>query len=263
MRSRASRRAGPLVNLGTDCMDAYEPTADGQCGCWTRTAAACGGRNRDQPPTKTALIERLDPASCEGWPSVSQRMDFISGQLLGIRYQAETLIGGPKCPESSLSATMLSIASPSAKWCWWRRSPRSRGVRDVAPPHPRRPRQRAVRRPQSLFRRLVQAQHRERILPAARHRAVDDDRQDVTGHREFGRRQVPFVAISKETLLANAKLLAPGDIIGFVSRRAEPRSLSHGSGGIRPERGALLRNASQSRSRVVEDKMAVFVTANR
>src|SRR5688572_21390075 len=30
---------------------------------------------------------------------VGQRMDFISSKLLGVRYQAHTLIGGPKHPE--------------------------------------------------------------------------------------------------------------------------------------------------------------------
>src|SRR5688500_15058335 len=35
----------------------------------------------------------------EATASVSERMDFISRALLGIRYQANTLIGGPQQPE--------------------------------------------------------------------------------------------------------------------------------------------------------------------
>jgi len=47
---------------------------------------------------RSALIERLIRDS-RALPKVSQRIDFISGKLLGIRYQANTLIGGPKHPE--------------------------------------------------------------------------------------------------------------------------------------------------------------------
>ncbi len=71
-----------------------------------------------------------------------------------------------------------------------------------------------------------------------------------------------IAAIAKETLLDNARLLAPGDIIGFTSRRAgldyyHTGLVAFGKGGE-----LLLRNASQSRGRVVDDKMTTFVTVN-
>jgi len=47
---------------------------------------------------KAILVERLIQEA-SGLPSVSERIDFISRKLLGIRYQANTLIGGPKHPE--------------------------------------------------------------------------------------------------------------------------------------------------------------------
>src|SRR4051812_48251808 len=49
-------------------------------------------------PARSALIERLIHDS-RALPTVSRRIDFISGKLLGIRYQSNTLIGGPKRPE--------------------------------------------------------------------------------------------------------------------------------------------------------------------
>jgi Protein of unknown function (DUF1460) len=63
-------------------------------------------------------------------------------------------------------------------------------------------------------------------------------------------------------LLANSKLLAPGDIIGFTSRRAGLDYYHTGLVAFGKTGELLLRNASQSRGRVVEDKMAVFVSAN-
>src|SRR5262245_66332315 len=43
-------------------------------------------------------IDRLIVQS-RGKGTISQRIDFISGALLGIRYQANTLIGGPNLSE--------------------------------------------------------------------------------------------------------------------------------------------------------------------
>ena len=50
------------------------------------------------PATKTATIARLI-AESRALPHVSERIDFISGKLLGTRYQGDTLIGSPKRPE--------------------------------------------------------------------------------------------------------------------------------------------------------------------
>jgi hypothetical protein len=84
----------------------------------------------------------------------------------------------------------------------------------------------------------------------------------VTWHREFGKRQVSMVAVSKETLLGNARLLAPGDIIGFTSQRASLDYYHTGLVAFGKSGELLLRNASQSRGRVVDDKMTSFVTLN-
>ena len=61
------------------------------------SAAGCG-RQRASAAAKTALIGRLIEEA-RALPHVSQRIDFISRALLGVRYQANTLIGGPKHPE--------------------------------------------------------------------------------------------------------------------------------------------------------------------
>src|SRR6185436_19348781 len=84
----------------------------------------------------------------------------------------------------------------------------------------------------------------------------------LTWHREFGQHPVSISAIAKETLLESAKLLAPGDIIGFTSRRVGLDYYHTGLVAFGKTGELLLRNASQSRGRVVEDKMATFVSVN-
>jgi hypothetical protein len=212
--------------------------------------------------TKSALIERLIGES-QTLPSVSRRMDFISGRLLGIRYQADTLIGGPNHPEKFV---VRDDAFDCVTFC--------EVVLAAAIAHNLEEFETSLRRIR-YDHGTVQYDHRNHYFadwckrniengicrPVAIEPSVVIDKT-VTWHREFGRHQVSMVAISKETLLASAKLLAPGDIIGFASRRAGLDYYHTGLVAFGRNGELLLRNASQSRGRVVEDKMALFVTAN-
>ncbi len=211
---------------------------------------------------KAALIERLIEEA-RALPNVSQRIDFISGKLLGIRYQANTLIGGPKHPERFVvrddafdCVTFCEVVLAAAI------------ARDLG-------------EFETSLRRIrydhgnVQYDRRNHYFadwckrnvengicrPVAIEPSVVIDKT-VTWHREFGKRQVSMVAVAKSTLMDNAKVLAAGDIIGFTSRRANldffhTGLIAFGKGGE-----LLLRHASQSRGRAVEEKMAAFVTAN-
>ena len=211
---------------------------------------------------KTALIERLIQEA-RALPNVSQRIDFISGKLLGIRYQADTLIGGPRHPERFVvrddafdCVTFCEVVLAAAI---------ARDLDEF----------------ETSLRRIrydhgnVQYDQRNHYFadwckrniengicqPVAIEPSVVIDKT-VTWHREFGKRHVSIVAIAKETLLDNAKLLAPGDIIGFTSRRASLDYYHTGLVAFGKSGELLLRNASQSRGRVVEDKMRTFVTVN-
>jgi hypothetical protein len=211
---------------------------------------------------KTALIERLIGES-RSLPAVSQRIDFISGKLLGIRYRADTLIGGPHHPEKFVvrddafdCVTFCEVVLAAAL---------ARNLEEF----------------ETSLRRIrydhgtVQYDRRNHYFadwckrniengicrPVAIEPSVVIDKT-VTWHREFGRHPVSMVAISRETLLASAKLLAPGDIIGFASKRASLDYYHTGLVAFGRNGELLLRNASQSRGRVVEDRMATFVTAN-
>ena len=127
---------------------------------------------------KTALIGRLIKQA-RALPHVSQRIEFISHALLGVRYQANTLIGGPKHPERFVvrddafdCVTFCEVVLAAAI---------ARDLdefENLAATHPLRPRQCAIRAAQSLFCRMEPTQHRKPHLLAGSDHAVGHDRED-------------------------------------------------------------------------------------
>jgi hypothetical protein len=210
----------------------------------------------------TPAVERLIQEA-KALPNVSKRMDFISGKLLGVRYQADTLIGSPKRPEKfvvrddafdcvTFCEVVLAAALASD------REQFESTLRQIRYDHGNVQYDRRNHYFADWCKRNVE---NGICQPIAIEPSTTIDKT-VTWHREFGQHRVSIVAISKETLLDNARLLAPGDIVGFVSRRASldfyhTGLVAFGKGGE-----LLLRNASQSRGRVLDDRMKTFVTAN-
>ena len=211
---------------------------------------------------KAASIGRLIEQA-RALPQVAQRIDFISHALLGVRYQAHTLIGGPKYPERFVvrddafdCVTFCEVVLAAAI------------ARDFG-------------EFETLLRRIrydrgnVQYDQRNHYFADWCKRNIENGicrpvkiepsiviDKTLTWHREFGQHPVSISAIAKETLLESAKLLAPGDIIGFTSRRVGLDYYHTGLVAFGKTGELLLRNASQSRGRVVEDKMAAFVSVN-
>jgi hypothetical protein len=211
---------------------------------------------------RTALIEKLIPES-RALPTVSQRIDFISGKLLGVRYQANTLIGSPKVAEKFVvrddafdCVTFCEVALAAA----------------IARDFPEF---------ETALRRIrydhgaVQYDRRNHYWADWCRRNVENGicqpvavepslviEKTVTWHREFSKQKVSMNVIDKSTLLSSAGKLAPGDIIGFTSRRAGLDYYHTGLIAFSKNGDLILRNASQSRGRVVDDRMASFVTAN-
>jgi len=211
---------------------------------------------------KAILIERLI-GEARALPNVSERIDFISRKLLGIRYQADTLIGGPQHPEKFVvrddafdCVTFCEVVLAAAI------------ARDMAEFETSLRRIRydhgnvAYHRRNHYFADWCKRNIENGICrPVAIEPSMVIDKT-LTWHREFGKHPVSISAIAKETLLENAKLLAPGDIIGFTSRRVGLDYYHTGLVAFGKTGELLLRNASQSRGRVVEDKMAAFVSVN-
>jgi hypothetical protein len=79
----------------------------------------------------------------------------------------------------------------------------------------------------------------------------------------LGRRQVSMLCAPSESLLARPSELANGDVIGFVSKRANLDFFHTGLVMLSPKGEVILRNASQSQRRVLDMPMERFVGANK
>ncbi len=210
----------------------------------------------------TARIERLI-AEARGLEQISQRIDFISGALRGTRYQGFTLIGGPHRPEQfvvrddafdcvTFCETVLAAAN----------------ARDIGEFE-------TVLREIRYRHGIVNWFERNHyFFEWGRHNvenktcrwiAMDDAvelHKTVYWHRALGRRRFAMSVIPRATLLANRKLLAQGDIVGFITRRPNldyfhTGFVAFGDGEL------LLRHASLSRGRVLDENMERFLAQNR
>jgi len=81
--------------------------------------------------------------------------------------------------------------------------------------------------------------------------------------RSLGKRHMSLAVIPRATFMANKNLLASGDVIGFVSRR--PNLDFYHTGLVAFGKGGevMLRHASRSRGRVVDGRIDAFVAVNR
>ena len=92
--------------------------------------------------------------------------------------------------------------------------------------------------------------------------AVELDKT-VYWHRELGRRRFAMTVIPRATLLANKAQLANGDIIGFVTLRPNLDYFHVGFVAIGGGGELLLRHASQSRHRVLDESLERFLGVYR
>ena len=211
---------------------------------------------------RTALIGRLIHEA-RALPHVSQRIYFISRSLLGVRYQAHTLIGGPKHPERFV---VRDDAFDCVTFC--------EVVLAAAIAHDLDEFETSLRRIRYDHGK-VQWNQRNHYFAEWSRRNVENRicqpvvmvpsvviDKTVSWHRALGKRHVSIVAIAKSTLLDNANLLSPGDIIGFASRRSNLDFFHTGLVAFGKGGALLLRHASRSRGHVVEEKMATFVSVN-
>ena len=79
----------------------------------------------------------------------------------------------------------------------------------------------------------------------------------------LGRRQMSLLCVPAASLLARPSRLASGDIIGFVSKRTNLDFFHTGFVMLAPQGEVILRHASQSRGRVLDEPMDRFVAVNK
>lgn len=195
-------------------------------------------------------------------PRVSQRINFISRSFLGVRYRADTLIGGPRNKEVLVvrddafdCVTFCEVVLAAAL------------ARDLTE--------------FEAFLRRIRYQHGEVKWDERNHYFADWSRRAVENRicrpvamepsitiektvnwQNQGQRHVSLVVLPRATLMANKNLLANGDVIGFVSKRPNldfyhTGLIAFGKGGA-----LMLRHASQSRGRILDDRMDMFVAVN-
>jgi hypothetical protein len=202
-------------------------------------------------------------AQTQGYPAISQRIDAISHALLGHRYQADTLIGGPRKTEVfvmrddrfdcvTFCETVLAAARahdlPSFEAAL--RAIRYRGG--------------AV---EWRARNHDFAAWCERNVAGGICRPVTmgesvEIRKTLTAPSALGRRSYAISGIPSKVLLAGKDSLKRGDIVGFISHRAWLDYFHTGFVTFDGKGALMLRNASLSHRRVVDQPMKDFIAIN-
>jgi hypothetical protein len=213
-------------------------------------------------PREESLIGRLI-AEAQPLPQVSRRIDFISRSLLGVRYQANTLIGGPRRTEvfvvrddafdcvtfcevvlaaararnlDEFEAALLRIRYEHGQVKWEERN--------------------------HYFGEWSRRAVENKICqPVAMESSVAIDKTVNWGN--LGKRRVSLAATPARVLLANKNRLVSGDVIGFVSRRSNMDFYHTGLIAFSHDGTLLLRHASRSRGRILDERMDTFVDVNR
>ncbi len=196
-------------------------------------------------------------------PGVAQRVDFIAAALRGTRYRGYTLIGSPRRPEKFVARddafdcvtfceTVLAAAiakDPGEFDATLRTIRYHNGVV-------------AWRERNHYFFEWGQHNVENKTCHWVTMDGSVDIQKTVNAQRGLSRRTFPMTVIPRETLLANKTQLAAGDIIGFVTQRKildyfHVGFVAFGDGKL------LLRHASQSRHRVLDESMDRFLAKNR
>lgn len=192
---------------------------------------------------------------------VSQRIDFISRSLLGVRYKAHTLIGGPRQKEIFV---LRDDAFDCVTYC------EAVLAAAIAKDYSEYP---------EILKRIRYAQgevrwaERNHDFAQWSRRAVENRICRPVGitpsttitktlnGEGLGRRSYAIVALATPVFLASRKALQAGDVIGFVSRRSGLDFFHTGFIAFNTRGSLVLRHASRRRGRVVEEDMASFVAA--
>lgn len=210
---------------------------------------------------KNGLIGRLI-GEAQTLPRVSQRIDYISGKLIGIRYQAHTLIGGPKHPERFVvredafdCVTFCEVVLSAALA---RDLPEfEAALLRIRYEHGRVKWDERNHYFAEWSRRIVE---QNICQPVAMEPSVVIDK--ALDWSNYGPRRIKMTAIPSKTFWANKHLLAPGDVIGFVSQRTKLDFYHTGLVTLARNNAVILRHASQSRRRVLDEPMDAFFAAN-
>jgi|SRR5690242_4224274 len=195
---------------------------------------------------------------------ISRRIHFISGALRGTRYQGYTLVGGPRRPEQfvvrddafdcvTFCETVLAAAiSPNP------------GEFDAA--------LRTIRYHNGVVNWRERNHYffewglhniENKICSAVTMPGSIKIEKTVYWHRELGKRHFSIVVIPRTIFLSSKSMLANGDIVGFITQRPNMDYFHVGFVAFGNNGELLLRHASQSHRRVLDERMDRFAAVNR
>jgi len=209
-----------------------------------------------------ARIGRLiDEARSKG--SISQRLEFISSALRGTRYQGYTLIGGPRRSEQFVARddafdcvtfceTVLAAAiagNPREFEAALRTIRYHNGVV-------------SWRERNHYFFEWGQHNIENNICRLVTFDESIKIEKTVYWHKELGRRRFSIAVTPRAVFLANKRQLPKGDIVGFITQRPNLDYFHVGFIAFDTGGELLLRHASQSRHRVLDERMDGFVAVN-
>jgi hypothetical protein len=191
--------------------------------------------------------------------TVSQRLDFISRSLLGVRYKAHTLVGGPRQQEIFV---LRDDAFDCVTYC------EAVLAAAIARDYSEYP---EVLKRIRYARGEVRWAERNHDFAQWSQRAVENGICRPVGITPvatiaktlngagLGKRRYAIAAVAAATLMANRKALQPGDVIGFVSRRSELDFFHTGIIAFSQRGTLMLRHASRSQGRVLDEDIKHFL----
>jgi hypothetical protein len=223
------------------------------------TASAVGAGSGFAAETRIASL--IEEARAKGL--ISRRIDFISSALRGTRYQVDTLIGGPRRSEKfvvrddafdcvTFCETVLAAALAA------NRSEFDSVLRTVRYHNGIV----AWRERNHYFFEWCQHNVENKTCRWVRMDGAVDIEKTVDFQTGLNKRRFAMSVIPSAAFLANKSKLERGDIVGFVSRRPNLDYFHTGFIAFDKTGALLLRHASQSRHRVLDERMEQFVAAN-
>ncbi|HZL62254.1 MAG TPA: N-acetylmuramoyl-L-alanine amidase-like domain-containing protein [Pseudolabrys sp.] len=212
---------------------------------------------------RAARIERLI-GEARGLEHISQRIDFISGALRGTRYQGYTLIGGPRRPEQFV---VRDDGFDCVTFC--------ETVLAAAIAHDIGEFETALREIRYRNGIVNWFERNHYFFEWGQHNVANktcrwigmegaiDIEKTVDSQKGLSKRHFSMRVIPSVVFLMNKAKLENGDIVGFVSRRPNLDYFHAGFVAFAPDRTLLLRHASESRRRVLDERMDRFVARYR
>lgn len=211
---------------------------------------------------ETRISRLIIEAQAKG--SISEKIDFISGALRGTRYLGSTLIGDPQRPEQfvvrddgfdcvTFCETVLAAARAGSR-------DRFESVLKTIRYHDGVV---SWRERNHYFFQWGQHNVENQVCKPIDMAGSIEIEKNVYWHRALGRRRFAIRVIPSAVFLGDKALLANGDIVGFITRRSNLDYFHVGFVAMGGGGNLMLRHASQSKRRVLDEPMDRFVAVNR